>query len=50
MFKKASKFKSFDMAKQVDLLLNSHDIDVFYNNLKVDMLPKQSTSETWCRP
>jgi hypothetical protein len=35
------------MGKQVDLLLNSYDIGLLYNNLKVDMLPKQSPSETW---
>jgi hypothetical protein len=40
MLKKTSKFKSFDMGKQVDLLLNSYEIGLLYNNLKVEMLPK----------
>jgi hypothetical protein len=47
--KQASKFKFFDTSKQIDLLIDPYKIDVFYNNLKDDMLPKQSSSQAWRR-
>jgi hypothetical protein len=47
--KQTSKFKFFDTCKQIDLLIDPYKIDVFYNNLKDDMLPKQSSSQAWRR-
>ncbi len=35
------------MAKHVDLFVDPCDINVLYNNFKVDMLPKQKLSESW---
>jgi hypothetical protein len=45
--KKTSKFQFLETGKQVDFLVYPCDIDVFYNNLEVDMLPRQSPSKAW---
>ncbi len=45
--KQASKFKFFDIGKQIDLLVDPYETNVLYNNLKDDMLPKQFSSQTW---
>jgi hypothetical protein len=45
--KKAWKFHFFVIGKQVDLLVNPYDVNVFYNNIKVYMFSKQSPSEAW---
>ncbi len=43
--KQASKFKFFDIGKQIDLLVDPYKTNVLYNNLKDDMLPKQISSQ-----
>jgi hypothetical protein len=45
--KKTSKFEFFETSKQVDFLVYPCDTNVFYNHLKVDMLPRQSPSKAW---
>jgi hypothetical protein len=38
--KQTSKFKFFNIRKQIDLLVDPYKTNVFYNNLKDDILPK----------
>jgi hypothetical protein len=45
--KQTSKFKFFDIGKQIDLLVDPYEIDVLYNNIKDNMLLKQSSSQAW---
>jgi hypothetical protein len=45
--KKTSKLQFLESGKQVDFIVYPCDIDVLYNNLKVDMLPRQSPSKAW---
>ncbi len=45
--KKTSKLQFLESGKQVDFIVYPCDIDAFYNNLKVDMLPRQSPSKAW---
>jgi hypothetical protein len=45
--KQTSKFKIVDMGKQVDLLVDLYEISMIYNNLKDDILLKQSPFHAW---
>jgi len=45
--KQTSKVKFFDTGKQIDLLVDPYETDVFYNNLKDDMFPKHYSSQAW---
>jgi hypothetical protein len=35
------------VSKQIDLFVDPYKTNVLYNNLKDDMLPKQSSSQAW---
>jgi hypothetical protein len=45
--KQTSKFKFFYRGKRIDLLVDPYEINVIYNNIMDDMLPKQSSSQAW---
>ncbi len=47
--KQTSKFSFFDVGKQIDLLVDPYETNVFNNNLKDDMFPKQSSTQAWQR-